>query len=299
MSQVQAVETLQEWRDTARYWKKHSATIRSMLAPLTRALIDDAGIQTGHLVLDVAGGTGEPSLAIAATVGPTGSVMCTDAVEEMVLGAAHEAWQRGIENVEFRQCTADSLPFPDDSFDAVVSRLGAMFFPDPLAALREMLRVTKPGGTLTFAVWHKSELNPYSYVVTQVLSRHIEIEPVDPDSPGAFRFAESGKLAAIVKDAGAVDVSERILKFQIEAPISVTEFWTMRSEVSEILREKLKRLSADESFQVAQEVQDSVQEFFPNNRMSFPAQMIIVRGSKPQSADKYFNALSRERNSKR
>lgn len=281
MSQVQAVETLQEWRETAKYWKKHSDTIRSMFAPLTRALIEDSGIKAGHLVLDVAGGTGEPSLTIAATVGPTGSVMCTDAVEEMVIAAEHEAWQRGIENVEFRQCVADALPFADNSFDAVVSRLGAMFFPDPLTALREMLRVTKPGGTLTLAVWHKSELNPYSYVVTKVVSRHIDMEPVDPDSPGAFRFVESGKLAALLRDAGAVDVSERILKFQIEAPISVTEFWTMRSEVSENLREKLKSLSHDQSLRIEQEVQHSVREFFPNDRMNFPAQMIIVRGRKP------------------
>jgi SAM-dependent methyltransferase len=281
MSQVQALETLQEWRDTARYWKKHSATIRSMFAPLTRALIEASGIKVGQLVLDVAGGTGDPSIEIATTVGPTGSVMCTDAVEEMVLAAEREAWQRGIENVEFRQCTADSLPFPDNSFDAVVSRLGAMFFPHPLAAFQEMLRVTKPSGTLTLAVWYKNELNPYSCVVTSVLSRHIEIEPIDPDSPGAFRFAGSGKLAGMLSDAGAIDVSERILKFQIEAPISVKEFWAMRSEVSGIVREKLKGLSADESFQVAEEVQNSVREFFPNDRMSFPAQMIIVRGSKP------------------
>ena len=78
MSQVHAVETLQEWRETARYWKKHSATIRAMFAPLTRALIADSGIETGQLVLDVAGGTGEPALTIAATVGPTGSVMWID-----------------------------------------------------------------------------------------------------------------------------------------------------------------------------------------------------------------------------
>jgi len=200
--------------------------------------------------------------------------MCTDAVEEMVLAAEHEASQRGIENVRFRQCVADSLP--DNSFDAVVSRLGAMFFPDPLAAVREMLRVTKCDGTLTLAVWHKSELNPFSYVVTNVLSRHIEIEQADPNSPGAFRFAEPGKLASILSDAGAVDVSERLLKFQIEAPISVKEFWTMRSEVSKILREKLKSLTDDQSSRVAQEVENTVREYFPNNRMSFPAQMIIL-----------------------
>jgi ubiquinone/menaquinone biosynthesis C-methylase UbiE len=279
-TQIQAADTLHEWQESAKYWKKHSATIHSMFAPLTRALIEDAGIKTGDLVLDVAGGAGEPSLTIAGVVGPTGSVMCTDAVEEMVVAAQREAHERGIENIDFRQCTADSLPFSNDSFDVVVSRLGAMFFPDPLDALREMLRVTKPGGTLTFAVWHKSELNPYSYLVTRVVSRYVPVPAADPDAPDAFRFADAGKLAAILKRAGATDISERIFRFQIEAPISVEEFWTMRSEVSETLREKLKRLTEEQSLRVAQEVKDNVRPFSSDNGMSFPAEMIIVRGRK-------------------
>ncbi len=280
MTQVRAADTLHEWQESAKYWDKHSATIHSMFAPLTRALIEDGGIKTGHLVLDVAGGAGEPSLTIAGVVGPTGSVMCTDAVEEMVIAAQDKAHERGIENIEFRQCVADSLPFPNDSFDVVASRLGAMFFPDPLAALREMLRVTKRDGTLTFAVWHKSELNPYSCLVTKVLSRYVEVLASDPYAPDAFRFAEVGKLAAILNEAGATDVSERILKFQIEAPISVEEFWTLRSEISEILREKLKSLTEEQSLRAAKEVQDSVRPFFSNNGMSFPSEMIIVSGRK-------------------
>lgn len=286
MTQVQAVDMLQEWRETAKYWNKHKATIRSMFAPLTRALIEDTGIKMGDSVLDVAGGAGEPSLTIAGVVGPTGSVTCTDAVEEMVIGAQAEALQRGIENVDFRQCTAESLPFPNDSFDVVVCRLGAMFFPDPLAGLREMLRVTKPGGRLVFAVWHKSELNPYSYLVTQVLSRYVDMPAPDPDAPNAFRFAEAGKLAAILKNAGATDIAERILKFRIEAPLSVEEFWTMRSEISEIVREKLKSLTEAQSLRVAQEVQNNIRPFFSNNGMSFPAEMIIVRGTKAKSVSK-------------
>ena len=282
MTQAQAADTLHEWQESAKYWSKHSATIHSMFAPLTRALIEDAGIQTGHLVLDVAGGAGEPSLTIAGVVGPTGSVMCTDAVEEMVVAAQGEAQERGIENIGFRQCTADSLPFRNDSFDVLVCRLGAMFFPEPLDALREMLRVTKPGGTLTFAVWHKSELNPYSYLVTQVLSRYVEVPAADPDAPDAFRFAEIGKLAAVLNEAGATDISEHIFKFLIEAPISVEGFWAMRSEISEILREKLKSLTEAQSLRVAQEVQDNIRPFFSDDGMSFPAEMIIVSGRKPK-----------------
>ena len=281
MSQVQSSDILQGWQDTAKYWAKHRNTIRIMFAPLTRALIEQARISRGHDVLDVAGGPGEPSLTIAETVGPDGSVMCTDAVSEMVAAAEAEALSRGLKNVQFRQCAADSIPFPDNSFDAVVSRLGAMFFPNPLAALREMLRVTKPGGALSLAVWHKSEANPFCYVVTDVISRHVETPPANPDAPGAFRFADPGKLASILKDAGAVEVGERVVKFDIAAPISPEEFWAMRSETSESLREKLLKLSNETRPQIAREIQQAVREFFPNYQMRFPAQMIIVTGTKP------------------
>ncbi|HKY28567.1 MAG TPA: class I SAM-dependent methyltransferase [Pyrinomonadaceae bacterium] len=282
MSHVQSAVTLDEWRKTATYWARHHHTIRTMFAPLTRALIEHAGIVQGQSILDVAGGAGEPSLTIAETVGPQGSVMCTDPVAEMVEAAEVEAATRALTNVEFRQCTADALPFPDNSFDAVVSRLGVMFFPDPVIGLREMLRVTKPGGRIALAVWHKSELNPYSYLVTGVISRHVQSPAVDPDAPDAFRFAELGKLVRILERAGATDVTEDVIKFDIAAPLSPEEFWTMRSEVSETLREKLRNISQEEREQIAAEVQEAVKDFFPEGHMRFPAQMIVVTGSKPR-----------------
>lgn len=280
MSQTQSSDSLREWSETAKYWAKHSATIRQMFAPLTEALIEGTGIREGHSVLDVAGGAGEPSLTIAERIRPSGSVTCTDAVAEMIEAARADAKPRGITNINFRQCTADSLPFADDLFDAAVSRLGAMFFPDPLKALKEMLRVTKPGGMLAFVVWHKSELNPFCHIVTDVLARHVPAPPADPDAPGAFRFAERGKLAAILTEAGASNVAERVLSFEVQAPISVEQFWTMRSQTSDTFRTKLASLSEAEKTQVAREVQQLVLPFFPNDQMSFPAQMLVVTGRK-------------------
>jgi ubiquinone/menaquinone biosynthesis C-methylase UbiE len=274
-------DVIREWRASAPYWEKHAPTIRVMFAPLTRALIEEAGIREGQTVLDVAGGPGEPSLTIAEVVGPAGSVMCTDAVAEMVAAAQGEAHRRGLTNVEFRQCAADSLPFASNSFDAAVSRLGVMFFPDPHAALGEMLRVIRSGGALSFAVWHRSDLNPFSYIITNVISRYVKTTPALPGAPDAFRFAEFGKLARILAEAGAEGVRERLLKFHIAAPISAAEFWAMRSETSDTLREKLSRLTAAERLRVAQEVQKAARAFFPNDRMSFPAQMLIVTGHKP------------------
>ena len=281
MSQAVVSETLQEWQETAVYWTRHHHTIRMMFAPLTRALIEQARIVQGQWILDVAGGAGEPSLTIAQRVGARGLVICTDPVAQMLAAAESEARSIGLKNVQFRQCTADSLPFNDDAFDAAVSRLGVMFFPDPLQGIKEMLRVTRPEGFVALAVWDKSEVNPYSHVVTDVVSRYGQKSPVAPSTFDGFRFAEPGKLAGILKDSGAIDVVERVLKFDIAAPISVAEFWTMRSEVSEVLREKLKRVSDDERRQIADEVQKAVRPFFRDGQMSFPAQMIIVSGAKP------------------
>jgi len=273
-------EMLDGWRETAHYWTKYSDTIAKMFAPLTEAMIERAGICEGQSVLDVAGGAGEPSLTIAERVGPNGSVTCTDAVAEMVEAARHEANRRGLKNVQFQQCTADSLPFPDNSFDVVVSRLGVMFFLDSVKAMREMLRVVKPGGSLTFAVWYKSDVNPFCYLVSGVIEQHVKAVEADPNAPNAFRFAEPGKLAGVMKQAGAIDVRDEIVSFDIEAPLSALEFWTMRSQTSDTLREKLAKLPAAEQSQIGEEVQQAVKDFFPDNRMKFPTQMLIATGRK-------------------
>jgi len=271
---------LEEWRGSAPYWEKNADTIRAMFAPITRALIEAAEIKTGQSVLDVAGGTGEPSLTIAEIVGQSGRVVCTDAVAEMVAAAEHEANRRKLGNIEFRQCLADSLPFHDNEFDVIVSRLGAMFFPDTAAALGEMLRVATPGGRVAFAVWGVKEANPFFSTVTDIMSRYVESPPEDPNEPGAFRFAESGKLLRLLEAAGAVDINEQAVNFQIQADITPREFWPLRVEISDSLRTKASRLAPAQLSQVASEVEEAVREHFAEGHMSFPAQVIIVSAKK-------------------
>jgi len=274
-------EILREWNDNAAAWREHSATVRTMFAPLTAAIIEEAGISAGQSVLDVAGGPGEPSLTIAERVGPTGSVTCTDAVAGMVAAAEEEAKRRGLTNVRFRQCLAGELPFPDNSFDVAVCRLGVMFFPDVVAGLREMLRVVKARGAICLAVWGLAERNPFTSVVTEVMSHHVEMPATDPDAPGAFRFGERGKLVGLLQQAGAVNVRERELNFHIEAPITVEGYWQLRSATSGTLREKLEKLSPDVVEEIGSEVKDVAREYFPNGQMSFPGEMLIVSAKKP------------------
>lgn len=278
--EIPKTDTLKEWQESAPYWEKHREVIKAMFDPITQALIEDARIVAGQSVLDVAGGPGEPSLTIAEVVGPSGSVTCTDGVAEMVRAAESAALRLGRKNMRFQRCTAESLPFESNSFDVVLSRLGAMFFPDALAALREMLRVTKPGGALSLAVWHTSETNPYNQRVTEVVDRYVATPPVDANALGAFRFAERGKLAALLTEAGATDVHERLIQFRMEAPISFEDFWIMRSEISETLRTSLKQLKPEDKTRVAIEVREALSEFFPNDQMSLPAEIIVVTGTK-------------------
>src|ERR671937_857290 len=101
MSAIQSNETLREWSESAQYWAKHAATLRTIFAPVTRALIEEAGIAAGQDVLDVAAGAGEPSITIAEIVGPEGSVTCTDAIAGMVSAAEREALRRGLPNISF------------------------------------------------------------------------------------------------------------------------------------------------------------------------------------------------------
>ncbi|HKG21767.1 MAG TPA: class I SAM-dependent methyltransferase [Blastocatellia bacterium] len=283
MNEEKSQDILRAWSESAAYWDRNRDVIRSMFEPITAALLGEAGVSEGSSVLDVAGGTGQPAIAIAELVGPSGEVVCTDAVAEMVRAADEEARRLGLRNISFRQCPADSLPFRDNEFDLSVSRLGLMFFPDPVASLKEMLRVTKPGGRVALAVWGGREFNPYFRIVSEVMSRYIEPEPEEPDAPGAFRFEYPGAVSNLLGRAGAREVVEREFDFYIEAPVTLKDFWRVRSEMSDTLREKIGRLSGEEVSRAAQEVSAAMSKYFPDGRMKIPARVIIAAGAKAAS----------------
>ena len=273
-------KTLDAWQTSARYWDKYRVLIAQMFALLTSGLVEEAQIRVGQKVLDIGGGSGEPSLTISPIVGPTGSVMYTDPAAGMVESAQAEAGRRGLTNIEFRKCSADALPFPDSTFDVVVSRLSAMFFGDPVTAVREALRVIVKSGYVSFIVWGPEEANPFFTSVNDVFDRFVESSTEDPDAPDAFRFAAPGKLAGILKNAGAENVIERQLNFQIEAAMSFEQFWKLRTEMSESLREKMAGLMPEKIEAIKQAVANGAQEYFSSGKMNFPAEALIVSGRK-------------------
>jgi ubiquinone/menaquinone biosynthesis C-methylase UbiE len=273
-------EVLNRWSGSAPFWEKHRDIIRQMFAPITQALAEDAQIASHYSVLDIATGPGEPALSLAAVAGPNGKIFGIDPIPGMVAAARRAADRLGLKNVQFDVALADHLPFPVDTFDAVVSRFGVMFFPSPVNAIREMLRVLKPGRKLAVAVWHFAERNPFHYALSRVIDRYVDSPPLVPDALDAFRFARPGKLLEVLAEAGAMAPSERLLQFTIQAPISVEDFWTLRREMSDKLNEKVSMLSKDQAAKVKHEMLEALGEYSTDRGMSFPAEVLIVSGAK-------------------
>ena len=273
-------EVMNQWSASAPFWEKHREIIRQMFAPVTQALVEDGLIGSGNTVLDIATGPGEPALTIAALVGSEGEVFGIDPAPEMVDAARRATDHLGFRNAQFEVASADRLPFPADTFDAVVSRFGVMFFPSPVDGVREVLRVLKPGRKLALAVWHFAENNPFHYALARVIDRFVDSPPPAPDAPDAFRFASPGKLRGALAKAGAMSPSERLLQFTIQASTSVEDFWTLRCEMSEKLREKLATLSREQLTEVKRQALEVLQRYSTERGMSFPAEVLIVTGTK-------------------
>ncbi len=277
-------DILGQWSDAALYWEKHRGVIEQMFAPVAAALVQDAGIRPGQAVLDVATGPGEPALSIAGLVGTKGRVVGVDVVPAMIDAAGREAGRRGLDNTSFRVASADDLPFDDGSFDAVVSRFGVMFFPSPLEGIREMLRVLRPGGKLAMAVWHHARNNPVHSLLSEILERFVESPQLDADAPDAFRFAPPGKLLQVAREAGIADARERLLKFTIDAPLSLEEFWVVRTEMSDKLRTKLAQLSQAQVGEIKSEFLDAACVYSSERGLSLPAEVLVVSGSSAREA---------------
>jgi SAM-dependent methyltransferase len=265
---------------SAPFWEKHREVVRELFAPVSEALIEDAGVVSGSSVLDVATGHGEPALRIAEVVGPTGEVVGADPAVGMIEEARRAASQRSLKNVRFEVAGADSLPFPDDHFDAVISRFGVTFFPSPENGIREMLRVLKPGKTMSFAVWHYLDNNPFHYCLARIVDRFSPEPELPPDAPGPFRFATPGKLRSIVAEAGARNVSERLFRFSINAPLTVEDFWNFRCDWAEKLHRRLAALPTEAFIELKKQVLDEFRSYVKGAGVSFPGEALIVSGRK-------------------
>ncbi|HAX19207.1 MAG TPA: ubiquinone biosynthesis protein UbiE [Hydrogenophaga sp.] len=209
----------EQWDRSAPGWNAHTAEIRAWLRPATDAMIDTAGVGPGDAVLDVAAGAGDQSLDIAQRVGPTGRVLATDLSPAILALARDNARLAGHGNVQTLVADGEALPVPPASFDAVVCRLGLMFFPDPQQGLRAMHRALRTGGGICTVVFSRPERNPCIGLLMATALRHAGLPPRNPNQPGGLlSLGQPGLCDQLFQSAGFRQVATTALDAPFRLP---------------------------------------------------------------------------------
>ncbi|MFN3726179.1 MAG: class I SAM-dependent methyltransferase [Allosphingosinicella sp.] len=170
-------------------------------------------IRPGNL-LETAAGTGIVTAALADAL-PETDIVATDLNQAMLDVAAKRI---SSPRVSFQAADAQSLPFPDASFDAVLCQFGVMFFPDRIGAYREARRVLRRGGTFIFNAWNSLESNPASKAMAEAMR---EVFPDDPPSfiqRTPFGYHDTGQIEDDLRAAGFADISFETVVLPSRAP---------------------------------------------------------------------------------
>ena len=196
------------WSGQARQFCAQHELIERQWGPLSDGLLELARVTTGDRVLDLACGVGDPALAAADRVGPTGTVIATDIAPDMLAFAAKRAAAAGLTNVETHEMDAEAIDLPDASVNAVLCRLGLMFLPDLNRALAGVHRVLVPGGRFAAAIPWRPGDQPMPRLVDAILDA-LALPPMPPPAPGRpgiFSLADASHVCAALERAGLAEI---------------------------------------------------------------------------------------------
>ena len=271
--------TREQWQAAAEAWHRWTPAIQTWLGPVTERMLDLAGIGAGDQVLDVATGAGEPAITAAKRVGPTGSVLATDISANILDYAKQAAAAQGVTNLTTRVMDGEHLEVPDDTFDAVLSRVGLIYFPDQERALAETRRVLRPGGRVAARVYATAEQNPFFAIPVGIIRRRAQLSPPAPGQPGPFSLGGDGVLAEAYRRAGFRD----IVTESIAAPVqmaSVQEFVQFARDSFGALHQMMAGLSDAERADTWSEIERELSQFEGPLGFTGPCQMIVGVGVK-------------------
>jgi SAM-dependent methyltransferase len=182
--------------------------LEAINGPFGELMLAAAGLQPGQRVLDVGCGQGTTTLRAAQAVAPGGAAVGVDISAALVALARRRASAVGVGNAEFVHADAQTHPFQERGFDAVVSRFGTMFFQDPDAAFANLGRAVRPGGRLAIVCPHDPRKTEWVAVAFAAAAPHVGVPDLGaPGAPGPFAFADGDRLRRVLEAAGFREVT--------------------------------------------------------------------------------------------
>ncbi|HLY33530.1 MAG TPA: class I SAM-dependent methyltransferase [Jatrophihabitantaceae bacterium] len=272
--------TLRQWEQAADAWHAWGHALETWLGPATETMLDAAGVRAGSAVLDVAAGAGGQTLAAARRVGPTGRVLATDISPQILAFAEREAHDAGLTWVSAHVLDGEDLDVEPGSFDAVISRVGFIYFPDQRRAFTGMLRALRTGGYLAGIVYSTPEANPFFSIPVSVIRRRAGLPPPLPEQPGPFSFGAPGVAEAAFERAGFVEVRVQT----IAAPLRMTsteDCVRFEQESFGALHQMLAGLDDAGRTAAWAEISERLSEFDGADGFVCPCELLVASGRRP------------------
>ena len=267
-----------QWQQAAEAWHRWGPTLTTWLGPATETMLDLADIGPGMRVLDVAAGAGEQTIAIARRVGPTGHVLATDLSSD-ILDYAQQACQlAGLSNVETRVMDGENLDLETASFDAVVSRVGLIYFPNQQGALAGMRRVLKPGGRIAAMVYATAERNQFFSLPVSIIRQRAQLPPPAPGQPGPFSLGAPGVLEAAYRNAGFRNIKVRVVPAPLRLPSAATCVRFERESFG-ALHQMLAGVPETDREAVWEEIEGALRAFETPEGFVGPCEMVVAVGT--------------------
>jgi SAM-dependent methyltransferase len=271
--------TRAQWQDAAAAWHAWGPTLQDWLGEATTLMLDTAGITSGGIVLDVAAGAGGQSLAAARRVGPSGHVLATDISPAILDHAAEVASAAGLANVTTREMDGERLDVEAATFDAVISRLGLIYFPDQAGALAGQYRALRPGGRISAIVYSTPDRNAFFALPVSIIRRRAQLPPPAPGQPGPFSLGGPGVLEDALRAAGFRDVGSQT----VPAPLrmaAATECVRFERESFGALHQMLAGLTPEQRDEAWQEIGTELARFEGPDGFEGPCELIVAWGRK-------------------
>lgn len=278
-AQLYKKTTRQQWEDAAEAWNAWGGLLADWLGPATETMLDMAAVGPGARVLDVAAGAGQQTLVTARRVGPTGHVLATDISARILEFAAENARIEGLDHVSTMEADGEALEVTPESFDAAISRVGMIYFPNQQAALANIYAALKPGGRFATIVYSTPEQNGFFSKPVGIIRERAQLPPPAAGQPGPFSLGAPGVLADALREAGFRDVEERV----VDAPVVLSgsaDCLRFERESFGALHQMLGGLAPEDREAVWEEIAAALASYDTPGGFHGPCELVIAAGTK-------------------